>query len=88
MPGVRVGSNAIGGAGAVVTRDVAEGTIVVGTPARVIGSVDIYAERVRATFPNSQELQGHDIYRAYVDAALAISEKKRRNAGGAAGQVR
>ncbi|BBI21180.1 hypothetical protein EKJ_20270 [Qipengyuania flava] len=80
MPGVRVGSNAIVAAGAVVTRDVADGTIVAGTPARVIGSVDDYAKRVRATCPNSRELQGYDNYREYVEEALAISEKKRRSA--------
>ena len=36
LEGVRVGADAVVGAGAVVTKDVPEGTVVVGAPARVI----------------------------------------------------
>jgi UDP-2-acetamido-3-amino-2,3-dideoxy-glucuronate N-acetyltransferase len=39
LPGVTVGANALVGAGSVVTRDVPEGAIVAGNPARVIGAV-------------------------------------------------
>ena len=39
LKGVTIGRGAIVGAGAVVTKDVAPGDIVVGNPARVIGSV-------------------------------------------------
>ena len=40
LPGVVIGENALVGAGSVVVHDVAEGTVVVGNPARVIGRVD------------------------------------------------
>jgi len=39
LPGVTIGANAFVGAGSVVTRDVPEGAIVVGNPARVVGTV-------------------------------------------------
>ena len=45
LPGVKIGPNAIVGAGSVVADDVPEGVIVAGNPARVIGYVDDYANK-------------------------------------------
>ena len=39
LPGVTIGENALVGAGSVVTKDVSDGVIVFGNPARVTGSV-------------------------------------------------
>ncbi len=39
LPGVRIGADALVGAGAVVTRDVEPGVVVVGNPARPVGRV-------------------------------------------------
>jgi UDP-2-acetamido-3-amino-2,3-dideoxy-glucuronate N-acetyltransferase len=39
LPGVTIGENALVGAGSVVTRDVPDRAIVVGNPARVVGTV-------------------------------------------------
>jgi maltose O-acetyltransferase len=40
LPGVRIGRNAVVGAGAVVSRSVPANTVVVGNPARVIKKID------------------------------------------------
>jgi len=39
LPGVRIGSRAVIGAGSVVTRDVAEGVFAAGDPSRVIRKI-------------------------------------------------
>jgi acetyltransferase-like isoleucine patch superfamily enzyme len=54
MPGVTVGNNVVVAARAVVTRDVPPNSIVGGVPAKVVGTLDAYVERLRArtaTFP-------------------------------------
>jgi acetyltransferase-like isoleucine patch superfamily enzyme len=46
LPGVKIGPNSIVGAGSVVTKDVPEGTIVGGNPAKIIGSIEEYYEKI------------------------------------------
>lgn len=48
LPGLRIGASAVVGGGAVVTRAVADGAVVVGVPARTVGSrgLDDHALRV------------------------------------------
>ena len=40
LPGITIGDDAVIGAGSIVTRDVPKGTVVAGSPARVICTVD------------------------------------------------
>lgn len=47
LPNVRIGPNAVVAAGAVVTKDVSAGTVVGGVPAKVIGSFDDLAEKLK-----------------------------------------
>lgn len=54
-PDVRIGPNAVVGAGAIVTKDVPPNSVVAGVPARVIGSFDDLMSR---RIEESVELQG------------------------------
>ena len=46
MPNVRIGDNCIIASGCVVTKDIPEGSVVAGIPARIIGSFDdVFIER-------------------------------------------
>ena len=56
MPGVTIGNNCIIGVGAVVTRDVPDNSIAVGIPARVIKTVDEYAEQHKEEFVHTKHM--------------------------------
>jgi acetyltransferase-like isoleucine patch superfamily enzyme len=48
LPGVTIGDNVVVGAGAIVTADVPSDSVVVGSPARVVGTVTELVERRKA----------------------------------------
>lgn len=52
LPGVNIGPNSVVAAGSVVTHDVRPNTVVGGVPARIIMSVDEYAEKSLLRTPN------------------------------------
>jgi acetyltransferase-like isoleucine patch superfamily enzyme len=53
MPGVMIGRNCVVGAGSVVTKDVPDYTVVVGTPARKISTTQDYAEKCLSSMPEN-----------------------------------
>ncbi|MCL2882263.1 MAG: acyltransferase [Coriobacteriia bacterium] len=68
LPGITVGSHAVIAAGAVVTHDVAEGSVVGGNPARVIGSFDdLLARRQRWLADHPDERHPADYWRLFED---------------------
>ncbi len=47
LPGVKIGRNCVIGAGSIVTKNIPDGSVVAGVPARVIESIEEYYEKVK-----------------------------------------
>ena len=45
LPNIKIGPNVIVAAGSVVTKDIPEGVVVAGVPAKIIGSFDDFAKK-------------------------------------------
>ena len=60
MPGVRIGSNAVIGAGSIVTKDVPAETVWAGVPARQICTLREYAERSKAAMPPDFDMNAYN----------------------------
>ncbi len=56
MPGVKIGENSVVACGAVVTHDIEPRSIVGGVPARVIESLDEYAQKAEKRMINTKNL--------------------------------
>jgi len=80
LPDVQVGPNAIVGARAVVTKNVAPGTIVAGNPARVISTVDALKKKMIHLW-NKQKPQGYlsDLHEGTVYHPKTIQQAKQRD---------
>ncbi len=50
LPNVKIGSKVVVGAGSIVTKDIPDNSVVVGNPARVIGTYDAYVEKTKKQF--------------------------------------
>lgn len=53
LPNVKIGSNCIVGAGTIVNKDIPENSIVVGNPARIVGSYDDFVARNKDIMSNA-----------------------------------
>ncbi len=65
MPGVTIGDNCVIGAGAVVTRDIPSGSVAVGMPAKVIGTVEDYWAKVEKKATHIRSMN-HDQKKEYL----------------------
>ena len=85
LPGVTIGNNVVIGAGSVVSRDVPDGVVAVGNPAKVVGSLDDFLARRKAEmtavplFDESYQLR----HQPSADMKAAMNEKL----GGGAGYI-
>lgn len=59
MPGVHIGRNCVVGAGALVTKNVPDNSVVVGVPARVISDTASYAERMKEKMPQNWDVSSY-----------------------------
>jgi acetyltransferase-like isoleucine patch superfamily enzyme len=72
MPGVTIGNNVIVAAGSVVTKSIPDNSIVGGNPARIIGEVDSFFEKIKEFNVNSKELN----YQQKKEYLLSIPDEK------------
>lgn len=56
LPGVTIGKNCVIGAGSVVTKDVPDGMVVAGVPAKIICTTKEYAEKCKNSMPHGIDL--------------------------------
>ena len=60
MPGVTLGDNVIIGCNAVVTKSIPNNSIAVGVPARVIETIDEYAEKNKINFTYTKHMSANE----------------------------
>lgn len=65
MPGVSIGNDCVIGAGSVVTKDVPDGSVAAGVPAKVLRTLDAYREKSLERGLNTKGLEP-DIKRQYL----------------------
>lgn len=56
MPGVTVGKNCVIGCGAVVTKDIPEGMVAIGVPARPIETIEEYCRHHKDEFVHTKKM--------------------------------
>ena len=74
MPGVTIGKNCVIGAGAIATKDVPDGSIAVGIPARVICTVEEYRAKHESEFVKTKHM-GWAEKRRFVEDILPAGDR-------------
>lgn len=70
MPGVTIGKRCVIGAGSLVTKDIPDGAVACGVPARVIMTTEEYAEKLLARMKPYDEAEYFRDKRAFLDKWL------------------
>jgi len=60
LPGVHVGNNVIIGAGAIVTKDISNNTVVAGVPAKTIKTTEEYLKKIKRESSHLGNLKGRE----------------------------
>lgn len=76
LPNVTIGNNVIIGANSTVTHDIPDNSVAVGTPARVICSIDEYLEKEKARISNSPCYGEEYTLRKNVSMELRMKQKE------------
>lgn len=76
MPGVTIGPNSVVGAGSVITKDVPEGTVYAGNPAKFICRTEEYAEKCYGSMPHYDLKAYHETKEKEVLRVLGLSNWK------------
>ena len=82
LPNVKIGSRVVIGAGAVIARDIPDNSVVVGNPAKIIGTYDAYVEKTKAQmaslpvwntpFSNKTEEEKHQMRTALLESGFGF----------------
>ena len=72
MPNINIRSNVIIGAGAVVTRDIPSGAIAVGSPAKVVSTIEEYYKSIESSKDNIR-MMGLEDKRLYLESKFGIN---------------
>lgn len=67
LPGITIGENCLIAAGAVVAKDVPDGSVAAGNPARVVGTMEDYLRRAKEKSTGLGAYIGYDKRRKYLD---------------------
>ena len=81
LPGVTIGNNVIIGAGAVIAKDIPEDSVVVGNPAKIIGSTTAYIEKNRRMMNESNVWRTHYSEKSEEEKTQMIEELSKTRFG-------
>lgn len=77
LPGVKIGDNAVVAANSVVTKDVPEGCVVAGNPAKVLYEKDVWETKIKQDFESSLKFSEDYTMRKNVSQKLKLEMVKK-----------